>query len=153
MYFFPIIYIYKLTRITFKRDSHQVISVSCYPGALVEAFLRLQVFAFFFSGGKTCLYSKGILWVRAVTSFTPNRMTRGRSFSEPKEIWTEDRYSTPIWGLALHARALPSHEISHIHGAQDVWIRSPDAPVLQGLEKSPVAPRDLCILKHGPEAK
>ena len=41
-------------------------------------------------------------------------------FYEPQEILTEDPYSTPLWGLALHARALPSHEIYHIHGAQDV---------------------------------
>ena len=46
-----------MTQITFKWYSHQVISVSCYLEALVEAFLRLQVFAFVVSGGKTFLYS------------------------------------------------------------------------------------------------
>ena len=130
-----------------------MISVSCYTEALVEAFLRLQVFAFIVYGGKTCLYSKGILRVRAVTFSAPNRITQGERFYEPQEIWTEEPYSTPLWGLALHARFLTSNEINHIHGDQDVWIRPPDGPVLQGLEKSPVAPRDLYSLKHEPEAK
>ena len=57
-----------------------MISVSCYLEALFEAFLRLQVFAYVVSGGKTCLYLKGILQVRAVKFSAPNRITRGGSF-------------------------------------------------------------------------
>ena len=72
MYQVSLIYVSKLTHITFKRDSHQVISVSCYTEALVEAFIRLQVFAFVVSGGKTCLYSKGILRMKVVTFSAPN---------------------------------------------------------------------------------
>ena len=94
-------------------NTSQVISVSCYPEALVEAFLCLQVFSFVISGGKTCLYSKGILRMGAVKFCAPNRITRGELFSEPKEILTEDPYSTPLWGLALHVRALSSNEIPH----------------------------------------
>ena len=85
MYWVPLIYVSKLTQITFKRDSHQVISVPCYPEALVETFLCLQVFDFVFSGGKNYLYSQWIIWVRAVTLSAPNHMTRER-FSEPQEI-------------------------------------------------------------------
>ena len=80
MYWLPLIYVSKLTHITFKQDSHQSISVSCYPEALVEAFLRLQVFTFVVSDGKTCLYSKVILRARAVKFSAPNRITRGERF-------------------------------------------------------------------------
>ena len=153
MYWFPIIYVSKLTHITFKRDSYLVIFVSWYPEALVEAFLRLQVFAFVFSGDKTCLYSKGILWMRAVTFSATHSITQRERFSEPQEFWTEEPYSTPFWGLTLHTRTLPIHEISHINGAQDVWIQPTYAPVLQGLKNYPVAPRYLCSLKHETEAK
>ena len=120
MYRVPLIYVSKLTHITFKRDSHQLISVSCYPEALVEAFLRLQFFAFVVSGGKTFLYFKGILRMRAVAFSTPNRIRGGERFSETQEILIEEPYSTPLWGLALHVRALPSNEPPHIHRAQDV---------------------------------
>ena len=130
-----------------------MISVYCYSEALVEAILRLQVFTFVVSGGKTCLYSKGILRERAVTFSAPNRITRGGTFSDIQEIWREDPYSNPLWCLVLHAWALLSHEISHIHGSQDFWIRPPDGHVLQGLDNPPVAPMDLCMLKHDPEAK
>ena len=40
------IHVTELAQITFKRYSQQLISVSCYLEALVEAFLCLQVFAF-----------------------------------------------------------------------------------------------------------
>ena len=46
MYRFSLIYVPELIQMTFKWDSYQVISVYCYPEALVEAFLHLQVFAF-----------------------------------------------------------------------------------------------------------
>ena len=101
MYRFPLIYVSKLTQITFKQDSHQVISVSCYPEALVEAFFRPQVFAFVVSVGKTCLYSKGILRVRAVTFSSPNRMTRGGGFLSLNRF--EHKSPTPLLVGVLHS--------------------------------------------------
>ena len=80
MYRVPLIYVFKMTHITFKRDYHQVISISCYQEALVEALLRLQVFAFVFFGSKIFMYLKEILWVRAVTFATPNHITLGEGF-------------------------------------------------------------------------
>ena len=94
MYRVPLIYISKLTHITFKQDSHLVISVSCYPEALVETFLRLQAFAFVVSTVKTCLYSKEILRVRAVTFSAPYRMTRGKDFLRLKKF--EHKSPTPL---------------------------------------------------------
>ena len=78
-----------------------------------------------------------ILQVREVTFSAPNRIPRGEIFFDPQEIWTEDTNSTPIWGLTIHARALPSHEIYHIYESHGVWIRSPYGPVLQGPDNPP----------------
>ena len=63
-----------------------MISISCYTEALVEAFLCLQVFAFVVSVGKTYLYSKGILRVRAVIFSALNRMTQGKVFLKLKKF-------------------------------------------------------------------
>ena len=46
MYRIPPIYVPELAQIAFKRDSHQVVSVSVYLEALVESSLHLQVFVF-----------------------------------------------------------------------------------------------------------
>ena len=86
IYRVPLVYISKLTQITFKRNSHQVISISCYPEVFVEAFLRLYAFTFVVSGGKACMCSKGILRVRAVTLSTPNHMTRRKGFMSLKKF-------------------------------------------------------------------
>ena len=96
-----------------------MISVSCYPEALIDAFLCLQVIEFVVSCSKTFLYSKGILRMRAVTFSATNLITRGRRFSNTQEIVTEETYSTPLWGLAVHVRALPTREVFKIYGVQD----------------------------------
>ena len=80
MYLVPIIYVSELTYITFKRDSHQVIPVPCYPEALLDAFLCLQVFAFLVTSGNNFMYSKKIPWVRAVTFSATNSLTQGKGF-------------------------------------------------------------------------
>ena len=99
MYCVSLIYLSKLTRITLKWGSHQVISVSCYPVALVESFLCLLVFAFVVSDGKTCLYSKGILRMRAVTVSAPNRMTRGKGFLSLKKF-EQKSHITTLFGVS-----------------------------------------------------
>ena len=94
MYRVSLIYVSNLTQITFKWDSHQVISVSYIPEALVEAFLRLQVFSFVIYISKTCLYSKGILWARAIKFSAPNGMTWGKGFLILKKF--EQKSPTPL---------------------------------------------------------
>ena len=98
MYLVSLVYVSKLTQIIFKRDSHQVISVSCYPEALVEAFLCLQFFVFVVSGSNTCMYSKGVLRVRAVTLSAPNCMTWGG-----EEVF--------LASINLNRRALPQRVV------------------------------------------
>ena len=82
MYQIPFIHVPELAKIKFKRDSHQVISVSFYLEALIEALLRLQIFALVVSVGKTCLYSKMILQVRVLAFSAPNRIIWGERFYE-----------------------------------------------------------------------
>ena len=63
--------------------------------------LRLQVFAFVISNGKTCLYSKGILRVREVTLSAPNRITWGERFYELQKF--EQKSPTPLLFGVLHS--------------------------------------------------
>ena len=94
MYWVPLIYVSKLTQITFRRDSHKVISISCYLEALVEAFIYLQVFDFVVSGSNNLLYLTGILRVRAVTFSATNRKRRGGGFLSFKKC--EQKSPTPL---------------------------------------------------------
>ena len=57
--------------------------------------------------------------MRVLAVSVPNRITKGERFYDTQEILTEQTDSTTLWGLALHARALPGHGIFYIHGAQD----------------------------------
>ena len=58
--------------------------------------------------------------MRVVALSTPNLITQGGGVPDPQEILTEQPDSTTLWGLALHAQALPGHENFYIHGGQGV---------------------------------
>ena len=83
-----------------------MISVSCYPEALVEAFLCLQFFVFVVSGSNTCMYSKGVLRVRAVTLSAPNCMTWGGGGFLSLDKF-EQKSPTPLLFGVLHSMHEP----------------------------------------------
>ena len=153
MYRFPLIYVSKLTHITLKRDPHKVISISCYPEALVEASLCLQVFDFIVSVGKTCMYLKGILGMRAVTLSAPNRMTRGKGFLSVNKF--EQKSPTPLLFGVSQSTHGPFQVMKFPTSMELRIFESGFQMVLyfKGWRSPPVAPRDLCSLIYEPGAK
>ena len=151
MYQVPLICVLKLTHITLKRDSSDLrifLSGSACWGVPPSTGLHFR-----------CPRRQDLSLLKRDPPGEGGDILRnkphdtGERFSESQEIWTEDNYSNPLWGIALHARPLPSHEIFHIHGDQGFLIWPLDGTVIQGMENSPIAPRDLCSFKHEPGAK